>query len=96
MSNSSGECGIGAVVPWANRLWMITYAPMRDTAAGREPWRTFRLPIAYSSFDGDHGWQTEWSRIRGVFTERSLLNAAGTFYVLPRVTSGSAAKIQPI
>ena len=21
------ECGIGAVVPWANKLWMITYAP---------------------------------------------------------------------
>ncbi len=25
--NSSGECGIGAVVPWADRLWFITYAP---------------------------------------------------------------------
>ena len=21
------ECGIGAVVPWADKLWMITYAP---------------------------------------------------------------------
>ena len=21
------ECGIGAVVPWAGKLWMITYAP---------------------------------------------------------------------
>ena len=25
--NSQGECGIGAVVPWANRLWVITYSP---------------------------------------------------------------------
>ncbi|MCL4678151.1 MAG: hypothetical protein KJ017_06110 [Alphaproteobacteria bacterium] len=25
--NSSGECGIGAIVPWADRLWFITYAP---------------------------------------------------------------------
>ena len=25
--NSSGECGTGAVVPWADRLWVITYAP---------------------------------------------------------------------
>ena len=24
-----GECGIGAVVPWADRLWYITYAPHR-------------------------------------------------------------------
>lgn len=25
--NNEGECGTGAVVPWANRLWVITYAP---------------------------------------------------------------------
>ena len=25
--NSSGECGTGAVVPWADRLWIVTYAP---------------------------------------------------------------------
>ena len=25
--NTSGECGTGAVVPWADRLWIITYAP---------------------------------------------------------------------
>jgi hypothetical protein len=27
MFNSEGECGTGAVVPWADRLWVITYAP---------------------------------------------------------------------
>lgn len=25
--NSQGECGTGAVVPWANRLWVVTYSP---------------------------------------------------------------------
>jgi len=25
--NEEGECGTGAVVPWADRLWAITYAP---------------------------------------------------------------------
>ncbi len=25
--NNNGECGIGAVVPWAGRLWWITYPP---------------------------------------------------------------------
>jgi|GEM_PF-215373 len=25
--NNSGECGLGAVVPWADRLWVVTYAP---------------------------------------------------------------------
>jgi len=27
MKNNEGECGTGAVVPWADRLWVITYAP---------------------------------------------------------------------
>ncbi len=25
--NGGGECGTGAVVPWADRLWVITYSP---------------------------------------------------------------------
>lgn len=25
--NQEGECGTGAVVPWANRLWVVTYGP---------------------------------------------------------------------
>ncbi len=25
--NDEGECGTGAVVPWADRLWVVTYAP---------------------------------------------------------------------
>ncbi len=25
--NSHGECGTGAVVPWADRLWVVTYSP---------------------------------------------------------------------
>jgi len=27
--NDEGECGTGAVVPWADRLWVVTYAPHR-------------------------------------------------------------------
>jgi hypothetical protein len=26
-NNNEGECGTGAVVPWADRLWVITYGP---------------------------------------------------------------------
>ena len=25
--NNEGECGTGALVPWAGRLWVITYGP---------------------------------------------------------------------
>ena len=27
MYNEEGECGTGAVVPWAGRLWVVAYAP---------------------------------------------------------------------
>lgn len=27
ISNGGAECGIGAVVPWAGKLWLITYSP---------------------------------------------------------------------
>lgn len=27
MFNENGECGIGGVVPWQGKLWIITYAP---------------------------------------------------------------------
>jgi hypothetical protein len=27
LSNKEGECGTGVVVPWADRLWVVTYAP---------------------------------------------------------------------
>src|SRR5688572_22477100 len=26
-AGNGNECGIGAVVPWAGKLWMITYSP---------------------------------------------------------------------
>ncbi len=29
MFNHEAECGTGAVVPWADRLWVITYGPHR-------------------------------------------------------------------
>jgi hypothetical protein len=66
----------------------------------REGERVFRLPkpldpavaAAY-----EQPFSTGWPRgLREVVTERSLLNAAGTFYVLPRTTSGGAAKMQPV
>ena len=29
MFNEEGECGTGAVEPWAGRLWVVTYGPHR-------------------------------------------------------------------
>ncbi len=31
--NNEGECGTGAVVPWADRLWVISYGPHKPTGS---------------------------------------------------------------
>jgi hypothetical protein len=33
MFNPDGECGTGAVVPWADRLWVVTYAPHKPNGS---------------------------------------------------------------
>lgn len=33
MFNDENECGTGAVVPWADRLWAVTYAPHKPTGS---------------------------------------------------------------
>src|SRR6478736_8118881 len=33
MFNDESECGTGAVVPWAGRLWVVTYAPHKPSGS---------------------------------------------------------------
>ena len=33
MYNEEGECGTGAVVPWGDKLWVITYAPHKQSGS---------------------------------------------------------------
>ena len=37
-SNREGECGTGAVVPWADRLWVITYGPHLPAGSSDKLW----------------------------------------------------------
>jgi len=54
-----------------------------------------RLPKSHASYD--EPWPSGLPRaMREVVTERSLLNAAGIFYVLPRSNSGGVRRIKPI
>jgi hypothetical protein len=43
-------------------------------------WQRYRLPKASHTFD--HAWQTEWTRVREVETERFLMDIHGMFYDL--------------
>jgi hypothetical protein len=49
-------------------------------------WSFFRLPKASHSYDGAHGWNTEWPRIRDVGTEKQadyLMTMHGMFWNFP-------------
>ncbi len=58
-------------------------------------WQTYRLPKGSHSFD--HGWNTEWMRIREAQTERFIMDVFGLFYELPMMTyGGNVWGIKPI
>lgn len=56
---------------------------VRDAKRG---WRFFRLPKASNSYDGAHGWNTEWPRIRNVGREY-LMTMHGMFWHFPNTFS---------
>ncbi len=59
-------------------------------------WHTFRLPKATHTYDGAHGWNTEWPRIRDVGEPDLLMTMHGTFWRFPRTfTAARAAGIRP-
>jgi hypothetical protein len=52
-------------------------------------WHTFRLPKASGSYDGAHGWNTEWPRIREVGDGPLLMTMHGMFWEFPRSFSAA-------
>lgn len=65
----------------------------------RGSWSFFRLPKASHSYDGAHGWNTEWPRIRNIGTKDHadyLMTMHGMFWRFPAGFSGkSTAGIRP-
>ena len=55
----------------------------------------YRLPISNPACDAVEGGR-HVRPIREVVTERFLVNAAGSFFVLPRETAGGAMRIKPV
>jgi hypothetical protein len=62
-------------------------------------WTFFRLPKASHSYDGAHGWNTEWPRIRDVGTPEKpdyLMTMHGMFWTFPKTFSlANTAGIRP-
>jgi hypothetical protein len=90
-------------IGWDEKSVLLMVRNAEDAAAGRDPWHTFRLPKACHSYEGDHGWHTEWPRIREVVPAgggspgRFILTMHGTWYDFPGSFAARAAGgIRPI
>ena len=59
-------------------------------------WKAYRLPKGSHSYDGAHGWNTEWPRIRDIGEDDLLMTMHGTFWRFPRTMShANTAGIAP-
>lgn len=47
-------------------------------------WHSYRLPKASHCYDGAHGWNTEWPRIRDIGERDLLMTMHGMFWRFPR------------
>ncbi|MBL9176864.1 MAG: hypothetical protein JNM65_02310 [Verrucomicrobiaceae bacterium] len=55
----------------------------------RSTWQSFRLPKVSHSYDGAHGWNTEWPRIRDIGEKDLLMTMHGAFWSFPKTFSAS-------
>ncbi len=91
----TGPGGIyGNANPETDPIWVTGWdhksvlVGARDAEGGK--WSFYRLPKASHSYDGAHGWNTEWPRIRDVGTEEKpdyLMTMHGMFWRFPQTFS---------
>lgn len=99
----TGTGGIhGNENPATDPVWATGWDYKSVILGVREPekgWTFYRLPKASHSYDGAHGWNTEWPRIRNIGTETEpeyLMTMHGLFWHFPKTfTSGNSAGIRP-
>ncbi|MCF6313238.1 MAG: hypothetical protein L3J39_12380 [Verrucomicrobiales bacterium] len=59
-------------------------------------WHRYRLPKASHTYDGAHGWNTEWPRIRDIGEDDLLMTMHGMFWRFPKTFStANSAGILP-
>lgn len=99
----TGPGGIyGNKNPGTDPIWAVGWdyksliLGVREAGKG---WSFYRLPKASYSYDGAHGWNTEWPRIRDIGTETNsdyMMTMHGMFWCFPEsFTSQNTAGIAP-
>lgn len=96
----TGPGGIyGAAKPASDPLWAVGWdakSLLLQLLDGGE-WHTYRLPKASHCYDGAHGWNTEWPRIREIGEGDDLLMTMhGMFWRFPKgFSTNNTAGIAP-
>ncbi|MCK4565140.1 MAG: hypothetical protein KAU94_10760, partial [Verrucomicrobia bacterium] len=82
----TGPNGIhGGKNPATDQIWAMGWDARSVILALLEDktWHYYRLPKASHSYDGAHGWNTEWPRIREIGETDLLATMHGTFWRFP-------------
>jgi hypothetical protein len=89
----TGRGGIyGSADPASDPIWATGWDNKSAILALREPatgWTFYRIPKASHSYDGAHGWNTEWPRIREIGDEEFLMTMHGTMWRFPKTFSST-------
>lgn len=98
----TGPGGIyGNSDPATDPIWSLgwDYKSILLAVRDNREWHFYRLPKASNSYDGAHGWNTEWPRIRDVGTKdvpEYLMTMHGMFWHFPETfTASNTAGIHP-
>ncbi len=98
----TGPGGIsGNKNPQTDAIWATGWDYKSVILASRDhqKWSFYRLPKASNSYDGAHGWNTEWPRIRNIGSEKQkdyLMTMHGMFWKFPvSFQSTNTAGIRP-
>jgi hypothetical protein len=87
----TGPGGIAGNLPDDDRLWSIGWdnRSLILMLLDGGKWHSFRLPKASHCYDGAHGWNTEWPRIRDIGEDALLLTMHGEFWKFPKTFSAA-------
>ncbi len=85
----TGPGGIQGNDPADDRLWTIgwDHRSLILMLLENGKWHSFRLPKASHCYDGAHGWNTEWPRIRSAGGKDLLMTMHGCFWRFPATFS---------
>ncbi len=90
----TGPGGIhGNPKPESDPIWAVGWDAKSLLLGLRMPdtgWQFFRLPKGSHSYDGAHGWNTEWPRIRDIGEDDLLMTMHGTFWRFPKTFSATS------